>query len=63
MNEEGIYRCGGRLRKTSLSFEYKHPAILPKDHHITELMIQDNLNDVYHDIVKETLMNKKCNIG
>ena len=62
MNEEGIYRGGGRLRKASLSFECKHPAILPKDHHITELMIKDNHSNVYHNGVKETFMNKKVNI-
>ena len=62
VNEEGIYRCGGRLRKAGLSFECKHPVILPKYHHITELMIKYNHSNVYHNGVKETLMNKKVNI-
>ena len=55
VDEEGIYRCGGRLHKASLSFEWKHPAIIPKDHHITELIIKDSDNKVYHDGVKEIL--------
>ena len=55
VDEEGIYRCGGRLHKASLSFECKHPAIIPKDHHITELIIKDSHNKVYHNGVKETL--------
>ena len=53
--EEEIYRCGGRLPKASLLFESKHPAIMPKDHHITELIIKDSHNNVYHNGVKETL--------
>ena len=45
-DEEGIYRCGGRLYKASLSFESKHPVIIPKGHHITELIIKDSYNKV-----------------
>ena len=54
VDEEGIYKCGGRLHKASLSFECKHPAIIPKDHHITELIIKDRHNKVYHNGFKET---------
>ena len=54
-DEEGIYRCGGRLYKASLSFESKHPVIIPKGHHITELIIKDSYNKVYQNGVKETL--------
>ena len=58
-DEEGIYRCGGGLCKTNLSFECKHPTIIPKDHHITELIIKDSHNKVYHNGVKETLTQVK----
>ena len=53
--DEGIYRRGGRLHKASLSFECKHPAIIPKDHHITSLIIKDSHSKEYHNRVKETL--------
>ena len=55
VDEEGIYRCGGRLHKVSSSFECKHPAILPKNHHITELIIKDSHNKVYNKGLKEIL--------
>ena len=55
VDDEGIYRCGGRLHKASLSFEYKHPAIIPKDHQITELIIMNSHSKVYHKGIKETL--------
>jgi hypothetical protein len=37
--QDGILRIGGRLTKSALSDELKHPAILPKDSHVTELII------------------------
>ena len=55
VDEQGIYRCGGRLHKLSLSFECKHPVIIPKDYHITKLIIKDSHNKIYHNRVKETL--------
>ena len=50
VDEEGIYRYGWKLHKARLSFECKHPAMIPKDHHITELIINDS-----HNRVKVTL--------
>ena len=55
VDEEGIYRCGGKLHKVSLSFECKHPAIIPNNYHITELIIKGSHNKVYHSGIKETL--------
>ena len=50
VDEEGIYKCGGRLHKTSSSFECKPPAIITKDHPITELIIKDGHNKVYQNV-------------
>ena len=36
-----VLRVGGRLAKAKISFEAKHPAILPRDHQLTHLIIQD----------------------
>ena len=36
-----ILRVGGRLANANLSFEAKHPAILPQKGHLTSLIIQD----------------------
>ena len=55
VDEEGIYRCGERLHKASLIFECKYPAITPKDHCITELIIKDSHNKVYRNRVKEVV--------
>ena len=60
VDDEVIYRCGGRLRKASLSFECKHPSIIPKDHHITGLIIKDSHNKVYRNGVKEKFTQVIC---
>ena len=37
---DDIVRVGGRLEKSPLSEELKHPAILPSNHHITTLIVR-----------------------
>ncbi|KAJ8034140.1 hypothetical protein HOLleu_20859 [Holothuria leucospilota] len=43
---EGLLRVGGRLVKAPISYDARHPILLPKDHHITKLII-----DHYHRLV------------
>ncbi|UYV67972.1 hypothetical protein LAZ67_5002671 [Cordylochernes scorpioides] len=37
---DGILRVGGRLRHSNLDYNQKHPLILPKRHHCTDLIIE-----------------------
>lgn len=39
IDEQGILRVGGRLRHASVSYEYKHPILLPGKHPFTRLVI------------------------
>ena len=39
LDDDGIVRVGGRLRCSSLSFEVRCPIVIPKDSHITSLII------------------------
>ncbi|MEM7284018.1 MAG: hypothetical protein AAF438_20615, partial [Pseudomonadota bacterium] len=43
---DGIVRVGGRLANAPISFEAKHPVILPKNHAISRLIMQ-----YYHEIL------------
>ena len=36
-----VLRVGGRLGNSELTFDQRHPLILPKVHHITTLIIED----------------------
>jgi hypothetical protein len=39
MDDHGVVRVGGRLSNAPISYAQKFPVVLPKDHHITELII------------------------
>ncbi|KAL5022237.1 hypothetical protein ScPMuIL_001392 [Solemya velum] len=45
---DGILRVGGRLNKAPLSYETKHPYILPNKCHVTELIIPHEHSLVGH---------------
>lgn len=48
LDDEQMLRVGGRLENSNLSYEKKHPLILPKDHHLTKLLIrQTHLNTLH----------------
>ena len=40
LDDRGLLRVGGRVEKSSLPFEIKHPVILPRSSHVTNLMIE-----------------------
>ena len=41
IDDEGIIRVGGRMDKVIVSYETKHPALLPHDHKISRLITQE----------------------
>ena len=41
ISDEGIIRVGGRMDKAIVSYEAKHPALLPLDHKISRLITQE----------------------
>lgn len=40
IGEDGVLRVGGRLYFSGLSYDHKYPAILPRNHRLTELIIE-----------------------
>ena len=51
----GIMRCKGRLKFSELSFESQNPALLPKEHGYTDLVVKEAHNVVLHGLVNMTL--------
>lgn len=39
IDEDGILRVYGRLRRSALHYHHRHPIILPKHHHVTKLIV------------------------
>ena len=46
--ENGVLRVGGRLHKSCMPAESKHPAILPKGHHLSTLILRKTHEDLKH---------------
>ena len=44
----GIFRVGGRLSHADLDFNEKHPAILPRDHRLASLVIEETHKRYLH---------------
>lgn len=45
---DGLLRVGGCIRQAPLSYDLKHPVILPYKHHVTDLIIKDHHLKVGH---------------
>ena len=54
-DEDGFLRCKGRIGKAKIPFTTRFPILLPREHHVTELIIREAHEKVYHNGVKETL--------
>ena len=48
LDRDGILLVGGRLSRSSLTFEEKHPILLPKKHHLSLLIIRHYHEKVVH---------------
>ena len=54
-DQEGIIRLKGRLSNSSLSFDTKHPILLPSQHHASLLIIDQAHKAVMHNGLRDTL--------
>lgn len=48
VDSEGVLRVGGRLRRSHLSFPEKHPSLLPKGHHLSQLIVRHQHEKTHH---------------
>ncbi|XP_071963839.1 uncharacterized protein [Antedon mediterranea] len=48
VDNDGLLRVGGRLKKTNLPEEIKHPVIIPAKSDLTRLIVGHYHNQVYH---------------
>ncbi|XP_076394921.1 uncharacterized protein LOC143265617 [Megachile rotundata] len=57
LDSQGILRVGGRLQNATIPFAQKHPILLPKGNHITDLIIREAHTQNHHAGVTATLYN------
>lgn len=55
LDSNGLLRVGGRIKHASIMHDNKHPALLPKDHHITHLIVKNEHTRNWHAGVQATL--------
>lgn len=48
LDNEGVLRVGGRLNNSQLSYDQKHPVILPRSSRLTDLIIEDTHKQYLH---------------
>lgn len=46
--ENSILRVGGRLQNANLTYDEKHPFIIPDKHHFTELLVRETYRELLH---------------
>ncbi|XP_043461940.1 uncharacterized protein LOC122498322 [Leptopilina heterotoma] len=52
LDQEGILRVGGRLKNAIIPFSEQHPILLPKSHHITNIIIcEEHLRSLHAGIL------------
>lgn len=49
IDEKGFVRVGGRLQNSLLPFDAKHQFLIPRDHHVTKLLIRQYHEERLHD--------------
>ena len=54
-DDRGILRCKGRLENAPIRSDSKCPILLPSDHHVTRLIIEQCHRTVMHNGLRETL--------
>ena len=48
-DEDGIVRCRGRIGNADLQYQSKFPAFLPRNHHLTTIIIHQCHQNVFHN--------------
>ena len=55
VDPEGLHRCGGRLKRSNINFDSKHPILIPPSHWVTKLLVLEAHEQVFHNKVAQTL--------
>jgi hypothetical protein len=52
---DNLIRAGGRLQNSSLTYDVKHPIVLPNDHHLIKMLVKHVHIEQLHAGVQGTL--------
>ena len=60
VDDAGVIRSRGRLSNANLPYTTKYPALLPHNHYLTQLIIEDCHKRVNHCGAQDTLAELHC---
>ncbi|XP_043263948.1 uncharacterized protein LOC122404113 [Colletes gigas] len=55
IDEFGVLRVGGRLTNANINYSHKHPILLPRSNHVTDIIIRHAHTKHWHPGVQNTL--------
>ena len=55
LDDEKVWRCRGRLHHADIPTSARHPVMLPRDHHLTRLVVLNAHTKVHHSGPKDTI--------
>ncbi|XP_063994322.1 uncharacterized protein LOC135171624 [Diachasmimorpha longicaudata] len=55
IDDQGLWRVGGRLQHANILYDQKHPIILPQHNHVTDLIIREHHLSHLHSGTQTTL--------
>ena len=54
-DEKGLLQCTGRVQNAPIAYATKHPILMPRNHHLTKLLVYCAHENVKHGGTRETL--------
>ena len=58
----GVLRCKGRIADADLPHETRFPALLPKNHYLSTLLVRDAHERVHHNKIEATLAQLRSRV-
>ena len=55
VDEQGLFRCTGRIQNAPTTYAAKHPILMPRNHHLAKLLVYCAHQNVKHNGTRKTL--------
>ena len=62
LDDEKVWRCRGRLHHADIPTSARYPVMLPRDHHLTRLVVLNAHTKVHHSGPKDNHNRKEVQI-
>ena len=63
VDEQALFRCTGRIQNAPTTYAAKHPVLIPRNHHLANLLVYRAHQNVKHNETRETLTDLRPTFG